>query len=404
MTSEDRFTFEIPESENEIIKVIGVGGGGSNAVNHMCRQGINGVSFVVCNTDNQALLNSPVEARIQLGQNLTFGRGAGNEPTMGREAALESIEEIRQIFGPETKMVFLTAGMGGGTGTGAVPVIAQTAREQGVLSVGIVTLPFGFEGEKRWKQAVEGIRNLKDFVDALLIIHNDRLRDIYGDQKLSVAFGHADNVLTMAAKGIAEIITVPGYVNVDFADVRTVMENSGVAIMGAGTASGEDRAHAAIESALESPLLNNNNLKGARNVLLHVTSGTQEVLMDEITEIMDYVHRLTGIQSDIIWGNTFDESLGDALSVTIVATGLDEEIGIGELKPDYARIEKFSINGEKVDEVPFEVEQSPASETEIDFPADEVQEEEPKKSKKKNKERSKGWFQSTLSGLFDDKE
>lgn len=332
---EDVYQFEVPRESKSIIKVIGVGGGGSNAVNHMYQQGIRGVEFVICNTDNQALQNSPIPNKVQLGKTLTFGRGAGNEPEKGRDSALENIEDIRRLLSTNTKMIFLTAGMGGGTGTGAAPVIAEAATELGILTVGIVTLPFSFEGQKRWTQAVEGIRNLNNYVDALLIIHNDRLRDIYGDQKLSVAFGYADNVLTMAAKGIAEIITVHGYVNVDFADVRTVMERSGVAIMGSGIAEGETRAYEAISKALISPLLNNNNLRGARNILLNITSGTQEVLMDEITEIMDFIQHCTQIQSDIIWGNTYDESLGKALSVTIVATGLESEIGLGELKPDF---------------------------------------------------------------------
>jgi cell division protein FtsZ len=334
---EDVYQFEEPRESKSIIKVIGVGGGGSNAVNHMYQQGIRGVEFVICNTDNQALQTSPIPNKIQLGKTLTYGRGAGNEPEKGRDSALENIDDIRRLLGDNTKMVFLTAGMGGGTGTGAAPVIAEAATELGILTVGIVTLPFSFEGQKRWVQAVEGINNLKNYVDALLVIHNDRLRDIYGDQKLSVAFGHADNVLAMAAKGIAEIITVHGYVNVDFADVRTVMERSGVAIMGSGVAEGENRAYEAISKALISPLLNNNNLKGARNILLNITSGTQEVLMDEITEIMDFIQHCTKIQSDIIWGNTNDESLGNALSVTIVATGLESETGLGDLKPTFVR-------------------------------------------------------------------
>ncbi len=334
---EDVYQFEEPRESKSIIKVIGVGGGGSNAVNHMYQQGIRGVEFVICNTDSQALQMSPIPNKIQLGKTLTFGRGAGNEPEKGRDSALESIEDIRRFLSDNTKMVFLTAGMGGGTGTGAAPVIAEVATELGILTVGIVTLPFSFEGQKRWNQAVEGITLLKDYVDALLVIHNDRLRDIYGDQKLSVAFGHADNVLAMAAKGIAEIITVHGYVNVDFADVRTVMERSGVAIMGSGVAEGENRAYEAISKALISPLLNNNNLKGARNILLNITSGKQEVLMDEITEIMDFIQHCTKIQSDIIWGNTVDDSLGNALSVTIVATGLESETSLGELKPDMGR-------------------------------------------------------------------
>ncbi|MFH0761269.1 MAG: cell division protein FtsZ [Bacteroidota bacterium] len=367
---EDVYQFDLPRETKSIIKVIGVGGGGSNAVNHMYRQGIRGVEFVICNTDNQALQNSPITNKIQLGKELTFGRGAGNEPVKGRESALENLEDIRQVLNDNTKMVFLTAGMGGGTGTGAAPVIAEAATELGILTVGIVTLPFSFEGQKRWNQAVEGIRELKDHVDALLVIHNDRLRDIYGDQPLSVAFGHADNVLAMAAKGIAEIITVHGYVNVDFADVRTVMERSGVAIMGSGVAEGENRAFEAISKALISPLLNNNNLKGARNILLNISSGAQEVLMDEITEIMEFIQGCTKIQSDIIWGNTVDETLGNALSVTIVATGLQAETGLGDLVPDFEKMVyplKHHKEGQtlpadifgtaqKADEIPMEIE------------------------------------------------
>ena len=418
---EQDFTFDIPEEEPHIIHVIGVGGGGSNAVNHMYRQGIKGVGFVVCNTDNQALQNSPVPNKIQLGQALTFGRGAGNEPEMGRQAALENEEEVRSFLSRSAKMIFLTAGMGGGTGTGAAPVIASVAREMKILTVAIVTLPFSFEGQKRWAQAVDGIKNLKDHVDALLIIHNDRLREIFGDQKLSVAFGHADNVLAMAAKGIAEIITVHGYVNVDFADVRTVMEKSGVAIMGTGIAEGEQRAHEAIKQALVSPLLNNNNLKGARNILLNVVSGAREVLMDEITEIMDFVHHCTGIESDIIWGNTYDASLGDSLVVTIVATGLEEEIGIGALRAKYKQKVTYGIDqrGEAVlpkdpaDDIPFEIERDGEGRQEKSFVLSEERRpgyvpEKDKRGKSRSREngktKGKGWIQATLGGLFDEKD
>ena len=411
---EDVYQFEMPRESKSIIKVIGVGGGGSNAVNHMYQQGIRGVEFVVCNTDNQALQTSPIPNKVQLGKTLTYGRGAGNEPEKGRDSALENIEDIRRLLGDNTKMVFLTAGMGGGTGTGAAPVIAQAATEKGILTVGIVTLPFSFEGQKRWAQAVEGIRNMKDYVDALLVIHNDRLRDIYGDQKLSVAFGYADNVLAMAAKGIAEIITVHGYVNVDFADVRTVMENSGVAIMGSGIAEGENRAYEAISKALISPLLNNNNLKGARNILLNITSGTQEVLMDEITEIMDFIQHCTQIQSDIIWGNTYDESLGNSLSVTIVATGLESEIGLGDLKPDFThknyplRPENEYHRGSKEDpfgsvqtpdQVPLEVDGMTRDENILEMVVEGTKD-KPKKKKKTKTPRLVGFMQS----LFDDKD
>jgi cell division protein FtsZ len=413
---EDVYQFEEPRESRSIIKVIGVGGGGSNAVNHMYQQGIRGVEFVICNTDNQALQTSPVPHKIQLGKSLTFGRGAGNEPEKGRDSALESMEEIRNFLSESTKMVFLTAGMGGGTGTGAAPVIAQIAQELGVLTVAIVTLPFSFEGQKRWNQAVEGIKNLKDYVDALLVIHNDRLRDIYGDQKLSIAFGHADNVLAMAAKGIAEIITVHGYVNVDFADVRTVMEQSGVAIMGSGVAEGENRAYEAISKALISPLLNNNNLKGARNILLNITSGTQEVLMDEITEIMDFIQHCTQIQSDIIWGNTYDESLGNALSVTIVATGLDSETSIGELKPDFDRKAYTTTHAQEHhtlpndlfgtrqsgDEIPFEVD-GQENPREHEMVSQEPAVRKPKKERGRRPSRESA-ITRLMGSLFDDKD
>jgi cell division protein FtsZ len=414
---EDVYQFEEPRESKSIIKVIGVGGGGSNAVNHMYQQGIRGVEFVICNTDSQALQTSPIPNKIQLGKTLTFGRGAGNEPEKGRDSALESIEDIRRFLSDNTKMVFLTAGMGGGTGTGAAPVIAEVATELGILTVGIVTLPFSFEGQKRWNQAVEGISLLKDYVDALLVIHNDRLRDIYGDQKLSVAFGHADNVLAMAAKGIAEIITVHGYVNVDFADVRTVMERSGVAIMGSGIAEGENRAYEAISKALISPLLNNNNLKGARNILLNITSGKQEVLMDEITEIMDFIQHCTKIQSDIIWGNTVDESLGNSLSVTIVATGLESETSLGELKPDSGR--KTYVNNpvgmyntlpkdifgsqQDADSIPMEVEGETHKEDAFSLFSDAP---ETKQSKKQRPPRVKrdNAITRLVGTLFDDKD
>jgi cell division protein FtsZ len=313
-------------------------------------------------------------------------------------------------------MVFLTAGMGGGTGTGAAPVIAQAATELGILTVGIVTLPFSFEGQKRWTQAVEGIHNMKDYVDALLVIHNDRLRDIYGDQKLSVAFGYADNVLAMAAKGIAEIITVHGYVNVDFADVRTVMEQSGVAIMGSGIAEGENRAYEAISKALISPLLNNNNLKGARNILLNITSGKQEVLMDEITEIMDFIQHCTQIQSDIIWGNTYDESLGNALSVTIVATGLESEIGLGDLKPNiphrmtsskpesiYHHTSLFQT-AQDPELIPLEVDGVPHTGYSSELVTEEADHKMGKKSKAPKAPRRPNVISKFVGSLFDDKD
>jgi len=318
---EDLMNFDLPPERSSVIKVIGVGGGGSNAVNHMFKKGIQDVNFVVCNTDAQALHNSPVAVKLQLGDALTEGRGAGSKSEIGREAANESIDRIREVLSSNTNMVFITAGMGGGTGTGAAPVIASVAKEMGILTVAIVTIPFRFEGPERINQAIEGINQLKDHVDSLLVINNEKLREIYGNLTVSKSFEQADDVLAIAAKGIAEIITVPGYINVDFADVQTVMSNSGVAIMGSATAKGEERARLAIEQALTSPLLNNNDIEGARSVLLNITSGSEEITMDEVSEITDYVVSVTSRDTTLIWGIGSDESLGERISVTIIATG-----------------------------------------------------------------------------------
>lgn len=313
--------FELPKENTSIIKVIGVGGGGSNAVNHMYNQGIIGVDFIVCNTDRQALDISPVPYKIQLGPSLTDGRGAGSIPEIGRNAAVENIDDIRELLSNNTKMVFVTAGMGGGTGTGAAPVIAQVAKELGILTVGIVTVPFGFEGRKRRQQAEEGLEEMRQSVDTLLIINNERLREISGNLTIGNAFSQADDVLSVAAKGIAEVISVTGAINVDFNDVNTVMRNSGVAIMGSATAEGENRATTAVQTALNSPLLNDNDISGANYVLLNITYGDKEVLMDEITEITDYIQDEAGSTADVIWGHGYDATLGDKLSVTIIATG-----------------------------------------------------------------------------------
>jgi len=317
--------FDLPKNQSSIIKVIGVGGGGSNAVTHMYKQGIKGVDFIITNTDAQAMESSPVPTKIALGANLTGGLGAGAVPSIGKNAALENIQDLRNILEKGTKMLFITAGMGGGTGTGAAPVIASVAKELGILTVGIITVPFSFEGRKRKQHAEQGIAEMKKYVDALLIICNDKLRDLFGDQRLSAAFGHADDILTTAAKGIAEIITVTGYINVDFEDVKTVMKDSGVAIMGSGMAKGEDRAIQAVEMALNSPLLNDNNIEGANNLLLYITSGKEEITMDEVTEITDYIQEKTRNSAEVIWGNGIDESLEDRIGVTIIATGFDEE-------------------------------------------------------------------------------
>jgi cell division protein FtsZ len=322
--------FDLKKEFPSIIKVIGVGGGGSNAVNHMFRQGIKGVDFVICNTDAQALQISPVPTKVQLGHSLTEGRGAGAMPEIGKNSAIENIEDIRSILSDNTKMVFITAGMGGGTGTGAAPIIAQAAREMGILTVGIVTIPFQFEGRKRQDQANEGIEQLKGSVDTLIVICNERLREMYGNLKLGEAFSHADNVLTTAARGIAEIITLTGYINVDFEDVKTAVKDSGVAIMGSALADGPDRAVKAIKQALSSPLLDDSNIVGARYILLNITSGDSEVTMDEIGEITDYVQEQAGRTADIIWGNCTDENLGDKLSVTLIATGFKTRLEQGQ--------------------------------------------------------------------------
>jgi cell division protein FtsZ len=314
-------SFEMPLNEGAMIKVIGVGGGGSNAVNHMCRKGIKDVDFIVCNTDSQALADSPVKVKVQLGASLTEGRGAGNKPEIGRQAAIENIIDVKKAIGEKTKMVFITAGMGGGTGTGAGPEIAKACRELDLLTVAIVTIPFRNEGKRRVEQAIQGIQEMEGHVDSLLIINNEKIREMYGDFKISEAFSKADDVLATAAKGIAEIITVHGYINVDFADVETVMRQSGVALMGSARSKGEDRAIKAVEEALNSPLLNNNNIKGARNILLNITSGDQEITMDEIGQITDYVQARAGYDADLIWGNGLDEELGDEICVTIIATG-----------------------------------------------------------------------------------
>ncbi len=321
----EMLAFDAPKHKASIIKVLGVGGGGSNAVTHMHQQGIKGVDFIICNTDAQAMDTSPVPNKIQLGSK---GLGAGSIPDVGRQSAEENIEDIKGLLETNTKMLFITAGMGGGTGTGAAPVIAQVAREMGILTVAIVTIPFNFEGRKRRLQAEKGIEELKKQVDTLLIISNEKLREIHGNLKLSEAFGKADDILTTAARGIAEIITVTGYINVDFEDVKTVMKNSGTAIMGSAVAEGEDRARTAVQEALSSPLLNDNKIIGASDILLYISSGTEEITFDEVTEITDFIQNEAGQSAEVIWGNGFDESLGDKISITLIATGFNapEEI------------------------------------------------------------------------------
>jgi cell division protein FtsZ len=313
--------FEMLKEKSSIIKVIGVGGGGGNAVNHMYRSGITGVDFIICNTDAQALELSPIPNKVQLGASLTEGMGAGSIPEVGKNSAIENIDDVKEMLGANTRMLFITAGMGGGTGTGASPIIAKAAKELDILTVAIITTPFSFEGKRRKMQAEEGLEELKKYVDSYLVISNDRLREIFGNLTLGSAFGQADDILTTAAKGIAEIITVPGYLNVDFKDVRTVMKDSGVAIMGSYAAEGENRAFRAVEGALLSPLLKDNEIEGARYILLNISSGTKEVTMDEVSIITDFIQDQAGLSADLIWGNCNDENLGEKISVTIIATG-----------------------------------------------------------------------------------
>ena len=320
-TSEENLSFDLPVNQSSVIKVIGVGGGGSNAVNYMYSQGIHGVDFIVCNTDHQALQNSPVPNKVQLGVHLTEGLGAGADPQVGEEAAKESIEEIRTIIEGRTKMLFITAGMGGGTGTGAAPIIARTAREMEILTVGIVTIPFQFEGKMRMEQAEKGVEALRDNVDSLIVINNNKLRDVYGNLGFKAGFGKADEVLAIAAKGIAEVITHHFTANIDLRDAQTVLKNSGTAIMGSAKSSGSGRAEEAVKKALDSPLLNDNRITGAKNVLLLIVSGKEEITIDEIGEISDHIQREAGGSANIIMGIGEDESLMDEIGVTVVATG-----------------------------------------------------------------------------------
>ncbi|MFM2189723.1 MAG: hypothetical protein RL491_109 [Bacteroidota bacterium] len=338
--------FEIPTERPSIIKVIGVGGGGSNAVNHMFKLGIKGVDFIICNTDNQALEKSPVPIKVQLGPGLTQGLGAGAMPEVGRKAALENTEEIKEILRHNTKMVFITAGMGGGTGTGAAPIIASIAREMGILTVGIVTIPFGFEGKKRKAQADAGVEEMRKNVDTLLVICNDKLREIHGDLKLREAFGHADDILAIAAKSIAEIITTTLHINVDFADIQTVMKGSGVAIMGSSHAEGANRAVLAVEKALHSPLLNDNSIEGARYILLNITSGNEEITMDEMTEITDYIQERAGHTAEVIMGVGTDETLQGGINVTVIATGFKTKDQLDTVITTQEQVTKYNISGE----------------------------------------------------------
>ncbi len=349
--STDMMRFNLPKDYSSIIKVIGVGGGGSNAVNYMYEQGIKGVDFIVCNTDEQALDSSPVPLKVQLGATLTEGRGAGSVPEVGKNAAVETLEEIRELLATNTTMVFVTAGMGGGTGTGAAPIIARAAKELGILTVGIVTVPFNFEGRKRMTQAEIGLQEMRDAVDTLLIIRNDKLRELYGNLTLKGAFSHADEVLCTAAKGIAEVITLTGEINVDMNDVNTVMRSSGVAIMGSGRAQGENRAMRAVTQALESPLLNDNDIQGANFVLLNITYGAQDVLMDEIMEITDHIQEKAGMSAEVIWGYGPDSTLEDDLCVTVIATGFQSHEVDAGLPKEAPKKEVYVLGQDELKEI-----------------------------------------------------
>jgi len=338
-------SFDLPKNQSNVIKVIGVGGGGSNAINHMFKQGINGVDFIVCNTDSQALQNSPVPNKIQLGVNLTEGLGAGANPDVGQQSALESVGDIEKMLDTNTKMVFITAGMGGGTGTGAAPVIAQMAKERGILTVGIVTCPFQFEGKVRQDQAKLGVEKLRKQVDSLIVINNNKLREVYGNLGFKAGFSKADEVLATASRGIAEVITHHYTQNIDLKDAKTVLENSGRAIMGSATASGENRAKEAIIAALDSPLLDDNKISGAKNVLLLIVSGSNEITIDEIGEINDHIQSEAGHNANIIMGVGEDENLGESIAVTIIATGFNEEQQNGILSIEAKKI-IHSLDGE----------------------------------------------------------
>ena len=322
---DNNFSFDLPKNKSNVMKVMGVGGGGSNAVNHMFQQGITGVDFVVCNTDSQSLDKSPVPNKIQLGVNITEGLGAGANPEIGKLAALETHEELRDLLETQTKMLFITAGMGGGTGTGAAPIIAEFAKELGILTVGIVTIPFDFEGKTRQLQAQKGLKKLKKIVDSLIIINNNKLRQVYGNLGFKEGFSKADEVLATAAKGIAQVITHHYTQNIDLKDAKTVLANSGTAIMGSATSSGSNRANDAIIKALDSPLLNDNKIDGSKNVLLLIVSGSDEITIDEIGEINEYVQKETGNTANIIMGVGEDQELGNNISVTVIATGFAED-------------------------------------------------------------------------------
>lgn len=424
---DDLLPFGFQHQYHSIIKVIGVGGGGSNAVNHMYHNGIAGVDFVICNTDAQALTNSPVPVRIQLGVTLTEGRGAGNVPKKGEQAAIENLGEVRQILESGTKMVFITAGMGGGTGTGAAPIIAQLARDMDILTIAVVTMPSKKEGKLRYEQAMEGILKLDRYVDCMLVISNENLHKVYGELPAREAFAKADDIVCTAVKGCAEIITLHGNINIDFADVNTVMRDSGVFIMGTGLAEGTNRAYLAVEDALQSPLLDSNNIYGTSNILLNIISGEEEVRMGEIGEIIDYLQQAAGDNANIIWGNGYDPSLGSKISVTIIATGFEHDpnpirvsaptgkVTIEKDKPkasdetsdrkkDMVHPEEMELMGiSVVDELYVPDDEPVPLQKETTGPVKDKEQEE-RTGKKKERESISNWFNHQFGGLFSDED
>ncbi len=423
--ADDLIRFNFSKSAGSIIKVVGVGGGGCNAVNHMLEEGIRDVDYIVCNTDGQALEISPVPTKIQLGVTLTEGRGAGNRPEMGEEAALENYDDLRTVLEDNTKMLFITAGMGGGTGTGAAPVIARLARELDILTIAVVTVPSPAEGNKRHNQAIDGIRKLSEHVDSMLIVSNQRLHSVYGELPARQAFRLADTVVMTAVKGVAEIITLHGNINIDFADVYTVMHDSKVFIMGTGLASGENRAMDAVKMALRSPLLDNQEIKGTKNILLNIISGAEEITIGEIGEIIEYLQMEAGQEADIIWGNGYDGALGNQISVTILCTGFRNAAAY--LPGKEKKIEQFTL-GDKAppekgtEEKPVRKEEEPlVLELDIEpfFPPEKepvvkknIKPEEPRGTKKKRKLSGESepepdsnidnWFVRKFGKFFDD--
>ncbi len=406
--AEELLHFGLAAGTPSIIKVIGVGGGGGNAVNNMHLDGIRGVEFILCNTDAQALTNSPVANKVQLGMALTEGRGAGNSPERGKEAAIESAEEIKTILSDGTRMVFITVCMGGGTGTGAAPVIAEIARNLGILTIAIATVPSTSEGKRRYNQALEGLDELRDNVDSILVINNKKLHEIYGNLPASEAFSKADEVIKKAVKGAAEIITVHGNINIDFADVQTVMSGSGVFLMGTGIAQGENRAIEAAENALKSPLLDRDDIFGTKSILLNIISGTQEVTMSEIGAIIDYLQEAAGMETDIIWGNGKDEQLGEEISVTVIATGFDHDTFIPE--DERSKAVSLSVEPEEIEHTPEKEVVAVEPDEQFEHHHEEVLQEEMVEETMGTTEKPKSevminnWFFRQFNNLFDEKD